>query len=466
MERQIRPTEETDHAGTGGANTGRISPAPLFTPGFLDTTGGTLEQRQTAFDRANEDLFAILYLATDKAATLLVAMHAYDERGIRGDGQKAIKELEEKYLRITDETIRALQAALAATTMGPDEDHYIVKAKRLRSRLTAVKEPVTERYFKDIIVQGLPEKYRDIDLTTYKDPDIRSADDPGHYAPYLPGRLVVQQGQGQAYRGTWRGHVRGVSPRPHQHHLPQLRQRRTSQERLRRARQDLRQAEQQSRGEEQEVWRKGKGHHEEMVPASQDHFTQRRRLFQAGGVAPEGGRGVFCHCPRRSLSSFRERREAGHQLRRRLRRRLPVLRSVLTAIARGVTDWGRWSNIIAWDRHHHLSLRTDGTLLLGSLNVIDWDCWDIVSGVATPSASWTAGASYRPGSFIVGLPECHLRNRHIISLGSPERRLSGSVQRTYLRLPGENAFWNRSIFISDRLGLLEQASGVPGRHHV
>ena len=53
--------------------------------------------------------------------------------------------------------------------MGPDEDseHYIVKAKRLRGRLAAVKEPVTERQFKDIIVQGLPEKYRDIKLTTY-----------------------------------------------------------------------------------------------------------------------------------------------------------------------------------------------------------------------------------------------------------------------------------------------------------
>ena len=89
MEGQTRPTEETDVAGTDGADAGRISPAPLFTPGFLDTTGGTLQQRQTAFDRANQDLYAILYLATDKAAALLVAIHAYDERGTRGDGQKA-----------------------------------------------------------------------------------------------------------------------------------------------------------------------------------------------------------------------------------------------------------------------------------------------------------------------------------------------------------------------------------------
>ena len=148
MEGQTRPIEETDDAGTDGADTERISPAPLFTPGFLHTPGGTLQQRQTEFARANQDLYAILYLATDKAAALLVAIHAYDERGTRGDGQQAIKELEEKYLNVTDETIRSLQATLAATTMGPDEDpdHYVVKAKRLLNRLTAVKEPVTYYY--------------------------------------------------------------------------------------------------------------------------------------------------------------------------------------------------------------------------------------------------------------------------------------------------------------------------------
>ena len=53
IEAQIRPTEETDDAGTDGADKERISPPPLFTPGFLDTTGGTLQQKQTAFDRAN-----------------------------------------------------------------------------------------------------------------------------------------------------------------------------------------------------------------------------------------------------------------------------------------------------------------------------------------------------------------------------------------------------------------------------
>ena len=61
--------------------------APLQTPGLLYTPRNTLLQRQSAYDRANQDLYAILYLVTDKAAALLVAIHAYDERGTRGDGR-------------------------------------------------------------------------------------------------------------------------------------------------------------------------------------------------------------------------------------------------------------------------------------------------------------------------------------------------------------------------------------------
>ncbi|CAN0589493.1 unnamed protein product, partial [Laminaria digitata] len=67
---------------------------------------------------------------------------------------------------------RAFQAKLAVTAMEPcaEPDNFIMQATRIRSRLAAVKEPVTDRHFTDIIVQGLPESYRDIKLTTYKDP--------------------------------------------------------------------------------------------------------------------------------------------------------------------------------------------------------------------------------------------------------------------------------------------------------
>ena len=73
---------------------------------------------------------------------------------------------------VPSETIRALQVALAATTTESDEDpdYYTMQAKRLRNRLPAVKKPVTERCFMGTVVQGLPEKCRDIKLTIYKDP--------------------------------------------------------------------------------------------------------------------------------------------------------------------------------------------------------------------------------------------------------------------------------------------------------
>ena len=52
--------------------------------------------------------------------------HAEGTRGTRGNGQKAVKELESKYLKITNETIRATQEALATTSMtsGQDPDNY------------------------------------------------------------------------------------------------------------------------------------------------------------------------------------------------------------------------------------------------------------------------------------------------------------------------------------------------------
>lgn len=83
-------------------------------------------QRQVEFDCVHQDLYVILYSVTDKTAAFLVAIRAYDERRTRGDGQKVMKELEEKYVRVTNEIIRALHAALPATSMEPDEnaDYY------------------------------------------------------------------------------------------------------------------------------------------------------------------------------------------------------------------------------------------------------------------------------------------------------------------------------------------------------
>lgn len=134
----------------------------------------TLTTEQAAFDQANKDLYAILFLTTEKPAALLVTKHATDSRGTCGDGQAAMKELESKYLKVTNEYIRATQKALANTEMhlGQDPDEYINEATVLRERLTEMKEPISDRHFMDIILEGLTDTYKDVKLMTWKDPDI------------------------------------------------------------------------------------------------------------------------------------------------------------------------------------------------------------------------------------------------------------------------------------------------------
>lgn len=64
-----------------------------------------------------------------------------------------------KYLKIAnerDETIRAKQEALATTSLAPAKDpgNYINKLTRLRNLLAEMEEPVTNRHFTDIVLQG------------------------------------------------------------------------------------------------------------------------------------------------------------------------------------------------------------------------------------------------------------------------------------------------------------------------
>lgn len=54
------------------------------------------EQAQEDYDKANKDLYAILFLLTEKPAALLVNKLADGSRGTRGSGRDALKELESK----------------------------------------------------------------------------------------------------------------------------------------------------------------------------------------------------------------------------------------------------------------------------------------------------------------------------------------------------------------------------------
>ena len=89
-----RSTEATPGTGASpalpGAQASQIAPA----------------QNTSAYERENQDLYDILFLRTEKPASILVLKHE-DETGMIGDGQKALQELVAKYNKITDEVIRA-----------------------------------------------------------------------------------------------------------------------------------------------------------------------------------------------------------------------------------------------------------------------------------------------------------------------------------------------------------------------
>ncbi|CAN0198370.1 unnamed protein product [Ascophyllum nodosum] len=62
-------------------------------------------------NRANEDLYAMLYLLVELPAALLVQKYE-DESEISGDGQAAFKDLCGNYDKVTDEVIRATMQKL------------------------------------------------------------------------------------------------------------------------------------------------------------------------------------------------------------------------------------------------------------------------------------------------------------------------------------------------------------------
>ncbi|CAB1106713.1 unnamed protein product [Ectocarpus sp. CCAP 1310/34] len=89
-----------------------------------------------AFERANVDLYAILFCLVELPAALTVHKHE-DDTGLSGDGQAAFAELKANYNRVTDEVIRAKLDDLERTVMEPGEnpDDFFNKKHRLRSQL-------------------------------------------------------------------------------------------------------------------------------------------------------------------------------------------------------------------------------------------------------------------------------------------------------------------------------------------
>lgn len=123
------------------------------------------------YTRANEDLYAILYLLVDLPAALAIQKHEHDNE-ISGDGQSAFKTLCENYNKVTDEVIRSTMEELQNTHMNPGEnpDDYFNQKHLLRGQVEKMGEKVSDRYFKDICVSGFTDEYKDVKMTMYRDP--------------------------------------------------------------------------------------------------------------------------------------------------------------------------------------------------------------------------------------------------------------------------------------------------------
>ena len=130
-----------------------------------------------SYTRANEDLYAILFLLVELPAALSIQKHE-DDTGISGDGQAAFEELCNNYDRVTDEVIRAKMEELENNPMNPGEnpDDYFNQKHLLRTQLDKMGEPISDRRFKHICVQGFSDEYKDVKLMVFRDPTFNVLD--------------------------------------------------------------------------------------------------------------------------------------------------------------------------------------------------------------------------------------------------------------------------------------------------
>ena len=92
--------------------------------------------------------------------------------GIRDNRQEALPGLTNKYMEVMDVTIRSKPAELAATNMtdGQDPDECLLRATLLRSQV----EHISNRRFKDIMVQVLTTNYKEGEMMTCRDSQFGS----------------------------------------------------------------------------------------------------------------------------------------------------------------------------------------------------------------------------------------------------------------------------------------------------
>ena len=142
-------------------------------PLLKETARPTHTSNIAEYNRANEDLYAMLFLLVELPASLCVQKHEKDDE-ISGDGQAAFKELCNTYDKVTDEVIRATMEELVNTPMEPGQnpDDYFNQKRLLRIRAEKMGEHISDRYFKDICVTGFTDNYKDVKMMMYRDPSF------------------------------------------------------------------------------------------------------------------------------------------------------------------------------------------------------------------------------------------------------------------------------------------------------
>ena len=131
------------------------------------------------WERANENLFSILFFTTERSANNVVKKHMGKTRedGV-GNGQAAWNALEEKYNSHTKEARRAYHEKLYSTKMksGDDPDDFLYIMDGFRERLEDMGQPVPDERYEDIILQAIPAEYERVRTASYERRDFHLAD--------------------------------------------------------------------------------------------------------------------------------------------------------------------------------------------------------------------------------------------------------------------------------------------------
>ena len=100
-------------------------------------------------------------------------------------------------------------------TPSPVEFEYSLRVTLLRRQVKRMGEHISDRRFKDIIVQGLATDYREVKVMAYRDSKM-------HHAVHVLGRHFKPQRKRQGNRQAWSGCSSGISTRHRPYNVLQL----------------------------------------------------------------------------------------------------------------------------------------------------------------------------------------------------------------------------------------------------